>query len=153
MQTRDGTSGQQVADAAAKYVGILRYIWGGTSLESGADCSGFVQQLFAQYVGTSIPRLASAQFQKGTAVSRGQLAPGNLVFFSNTYKPGISHVGVFTGSGPYGSCTFIEAPGTGKVVKYSNLCTGFHGVDCTPGYSRPCYAGGRRVTETQLAAG
>ncbi len=146
------SSGEVVSDAAAKYVGRLRYVWGGTSLETGADCSGFVQQLFAQYARTSLPRTAAEQLQKGVPVSREQLQPGDVVFFANTYKRGISHVGVYVGEGPYGKCSYIHAPGRGKLVKYGSLCSGGSSKECSAGSTTGCFAGARRVSDAELAA-
>ncbi|OIO25399.1 hypothetical protein AUJ14_04415 [Candidatus Micrarchaeota archaeon CG1_02_55_22] len=123
-------SAAELANLAAKYVGRLRYVWGGTSLVTGADCSGFVQSLYQQG-GVVLPRLASQQYRVGTPVEKSQLQPGDLVFFENTYKRGISHVGVFLQG-----CTVIHAPGTGKTVKYDDICSG---------YLAQHYAGARRV--------
>jgi len=120
----------EIANLAAKYVGRLRYVWGGTSLVTGADCSGFVQSLYRQG-GVVLPRLASQQYRVGTPVEKSQLQPGDLVFFANTYKRGISHVGVFLKG-----CTVIHAPGTGKTVKYGSICSG---------YLAQHYAGAKRV--------
>ncbi len=140
----------QVADQAIQYIGKLQYVWGGTSLTTGADCSGFVQSLYRKYAGIDIPRTSGEQVLTGQAVSRSDLQPGDLVFFSNTDPTqgntnGVSHVGIYLGTGPYQSCTYIESPHTGAKVQYANLCTGYAAIDCQNGQSTPCYYGARRV--------
>jgi cell wall-associated NlpC family hydrolase/uncharacterized protein YraI len=85
---------------AMQFVGYP-YVWGGASPAVGFDCSGFTQYVYAQY-GVSLPHSAEGQFSNayGTIISDpGALAPGDLVFFVNTYKPGISHVGIYIGGG------------------------------------------------------
>ena len=72
------------------------YVWGGTSLTKGADCSGFVLSIFAKY-GISMPRVAAAQATVGTSISADQLLPGDLIFYG---KGGyINHVAIYIGGG------------------------------------------------------
>ena len=72
------------------------YVWGGTSLTNGADCSGFVLSIFAKY-GISMPRVADAQATVGTSISADQLLPGDLIFYG---KGGyINHVAIYIGGG------------------------------------------------------
>jgi cell wall-associated NlpC family hydrolase len=97
-----------VVGIAMGYLGVP-YRWGGAS-PSGFDCSGFIMYVFAQ-VGVSLPHNAAAQYGYGTAVSRSELAPGDLVFFD-----GLGHAGIYIGGGQ-----FIHAPHTGDVVKISSL--------------------------------
>lgn len=73
------------------------------------DCSGFTSHLFAK-AGSPLPRTAAEQFERGVPVSRDELKPGDLVFFKNTYKHGVSHVGMFVGDGK-----FIHASSRGGV--------------------------------------
>lgn len=75
------------------------YIWGGAS-RSGFDCSGFVCYIFQKMRGKILPHSASAQARMGTPVAREALQPGDLVFFS-TYRPGISHVGIYIGENKF----------------------------------------------------
>ena len=83
---------------AKKYIGV-KYVWGGTS-PTGFDCSGFVQYVFKQH-GITLNRTVVTQYQHGTAVSRSNLQPGDLVFFQNTYTTGLSHIGIYIGNGEF----------------------------------------------------
>lgn len=88
------------------------YCWGGSGPGS-FDCSGLVMYCYAK-IGVSLPHSAAAQYSCGTHVSRDQLKPGDMVFF--TRGRGISHVGMYVGGDSY-----IHAPRTGDVVKISSL--------------------------------
>ena len=114
-----GSGGSGGAAPAARYGGVvgiaMRYLgvpyrWGGASPETGFDCSGFVMYVYSQ-VGVSLPHSAAAQYGYGTAVSRSQLAPGDLVFFN-----GLGHNGIYIGGNQ-----FIHSPHTGDVVKISTI--------------------------------
>lgn len=74
----------------------IPYLWGGTTRD-GFDCSGYVQYVF-KASGVSLPRTSSEQYNVGTPVSRDQLKPGDLVFFS-TYQAGASDVRIYIGGG------------------------------------------------------
>lgn len=74
----------------------LPYIWGGATPNPGFDCSGFTQFVFAHF-GVNIGRDTWAQFSEGVPVSKSELRPGDVVFFS-TYAPGASHVGIYVGN-------------------------------------------------------
>ncbi|HVJ47710.1 C40 family peptidase [Desulfitobacterium sp.] len=74
----------------------IPYLWGGTT-RAGFDCSGFVQYVF-KASGVSLPRSSFEQYKVGTPVSRDQLKPGDLVFFS-TYNSGASDVRIYIGGG------------------------------------------------------
>jgi len=80
---------------ACQFVGN-RYVWGGTSLTKGADCSGFVLSVFKNY-GYSLPHSSRAQGNCGSAVSLSELKPGDLVFYGN--RSGINHVAIYVGGG------------------------------------------------------
>lgn len=103
---------QSVLNYAAQFLGVP-YVYGG-STPSGFDCSGFTSYVFKNTIG-SIPRVAQAQYDATTRVSRDDLLPGDLVFFGSSTSS-ISHVGIYVGSNQ-----FIHAPSTGDVVKYSSL--------------------------------
>jgi hypothetical protein len=89
--------GQQLASYARQYVGVP-YVWAGRS-PAGFDCSGFVWYVYSNF-GIGLPRMADGQFEVGQQVSRRDLVPGDLVFFS-TYEPGPSHVGIYIGNGNF----------------------------------------------------
>ncbi len=111
-----------VVGIAMQYLGVP-YVWGGSS-PRGFDCSGLVVYAFAQ-IGISLPHSTYALWNVGSPVSRDQLQPGDLVFFS-----GLGHMGIYIGNGQ-----FIHAPHTGDVVKISSMS----------GYYSSNYVGARRV--------
>jgi cell wall-associated NlpC family hydrolase len=84
---------------ALQFVGS-RYAWGGSS-PKGFDCSGFTRYVYAQF-GLNLPHSSAGQYSSkyGTPISNpADLRPGDIVFFVNTYKRGISHVGLYIGDG------------------------------------------------------
>lgn len=88
---------QQIVDYALQFVGNP-YVWGGTSLTNGADCSGFVQSVLADN-GISVNRTAGAQSQGGTSVDLSNIQPGDLLFYSGSGDYGIGHVSMYIGNG------------------------------------------------------
>lgn len=80
---------------AKKFIGN-RYVWGGTSLTKGADCSGFVLAVFKNY-GISLPHSSRAQAGMGKKISLGEAKPGDLVFYSGGGR--INHVAIYIGGG------------------------------------------------------
>jgi cell wall-associated NlpC family hydrolase len=91
--------GQQIADYAVGYVGHS-YVWGGSSPSTGFDCSGFVTYITRQF-GIRVTRNASGQYRdNGTHINRSDLAPGDLVFFSNNGHS-VTHVGIYIGNGNF----------------------------------------------------
>jgi cell wall-associated NlpC family hydrolase len=102
-----------VVGIAMQYLGIP-YRWGGSSPSTGFDCSGFTMYVFSQ-VGVSLPHNAAMQYGYGSAVSRSELQPGDLVFFN-----GLGHVGIYIGGNQ-----FVHSPHTGDVVKVSSI-TGWY---------------------------
>lgn len=112
-----GTSAERIIATAKNYIGVP-YLWAG-STPSGFDCSGFVQYVFKAH-GISLNRTAATQYKHGTYVSKSSLQPGDLVFFQNTYKAGISHVGIYIGNGQ-----FIHASSS-KGVTISNLSSSYY---------------------------
>lgn len=91
---------REIIDYGKQFMGV-NYVFGGAS-PKGFDCSGFTMYVFNKF-GISLPHSAKAQAEIGVAVSKSDLIPGDLVFFE-TYKPGISHVGIYIGNG-----NFLEA--------------------------------------------
>jgi len=78
----------------------LRYVWGGTNLNTGVDCSGFTQSVFRHF-GININRVSRDQINNGTRITRDQLRPGDLVFFSYHIGGQIAHVGIYIGGGQF----------------------------------------------------
>ncbi len=91
--------GQEIVDVAARFLGY-RYTWGGQAPATGFDCSGFTLYVYRQ-AGIRLPRGLTGQLRAGPAVKRGELLPGDLVFFENTFQSGLSHVGIYAGSGRF----------------------------------------------------
>ena len=84
-----------IVQFASQFIGNP-YVWGGTSLTNGADCSGFVQSIYAQY-GYTLPRVAEDQAQYGTKIPVEEAQPGDLIFYArNGY---IYHVVMYAGNG------------------------------------------------------
>ena len=84
-----------VVSYALQFVGN-RYVWGGTSLTRGADCSGFVMSVFANY-GVSLPHSSGSQAGCGTSISASEAQPGDLFFYGNGSR--INHVAIYIGNG------------------------------------------------------
>ncbi|NLO07810.1 MAG: SH3 domain-containing protein [candidate division WS1 bacterium] len=120
--------GDSVVATAKKYLGC-RYVRGGAS-PSGFDCSGFVHFVLGQH-GIKVSRSSQTQFREGTPVSRDDLQIGDVVFFKNTYRSGISHVGIYVGNNQ-----FIHAANSRTNVRYADL---------NSSYYAPRYAGARRM--------
>ncbi len=112
-----------------------RYVMGGTS-RSGFDCSGFVRYVLSTTDGVSVPRTAAAQYYHGKPIALTDMEPGDLVFFKNTYKHGISHVGIYAGQGK-----FIHAANAHKGVRIDIL---------NSPYYMGHFAGARRVLPAQM---
>jgi cell wall-associated NlpC family hydrolase len=92
--------GQKVVNEAKKYLG-LDYVWGGESPDPGFDCTGFTWYIMKQ-LGHDFPlHDLEGQSATGKQVAKANLQPGDLVFFQNTYRQGISHVGVYAGDGKF----------------------------------------------------
>ena len=107
----------KIVATAKKYIGVP-YVWGGES-PKGFDCSGYVQYVFKMH-GISLNRTTETQYKHGSYVSKSNLKPGDLVFFQNTYRAGISHVGIYIGNGQ-----FIHASSS-KGVTISNLSSSYY---------------------------
>ena len=112
------SGGQQVADLARQYIGYS-YVYGGAS-PSGFDCSGFTYYIYGN-LGYSIARTASAQVSYGTAVSKSELVPGDLLFFNNTSDGSIGHVGIYIGNG-----TMVHAANSRRGVTTDTINSGYY---------------------------
>jgi len=99
----------RLVNKAKEYLGD-RYVWGGTTLGRGVDCSGFTQQIYRKF-GISIDRTSRAQASRGTRISTSQLKPGDLVFYGNGNY--INHVAIYIGNGKI----FGHGSGKGGTVK------------------------------------
>lgn len=107
--TADSSLGQQVADYALQFVGN-KYVYGGTSLTNGADCSGFTLAVYANF-GVSLPHSAKAQNKKGTNVgSIDNAIPGDLVYYSG-------HIGIYIGDG---KIVHASNPRKGIIISNAN---------------------------------
>lgn len=101
-----GLSGDRVAAAAKRYVGVP-YVWGGTDPATGMDCSGFVQRVFKD-VGVALPRVVSQQMKLGTPVaSMAQARVGDLLI-----SHGSGHISIYLGDGKA-----IDAPMPGRTIQ------------------------------------
>jgi uncharacterized protein YgiM (DUF1202 family) len=111
--------GQGVSDVRVSLVQYAKqfvgnpYVWGGTSLTKGADCSGFTLSIYKQY-GVTLPHHAASQAQLGTKVEISQLQPGDLVFYAKNGS--INHVAIYIGNG---QVVHASNPKTG--IKISSL--------------------------------
>lgn len=88
------------------------YVWGGTSLTKGCDCSGYVQSIFKKY-GYSLPRTSREQARVGTKISLANARPGDLVFYGKGKT--INHVGIYIGNGQ-----IVNASNKRTGIKVSN---------------------------------
>jgi cell wall-associated NlpC family hydrolase len=109
---------QEVLIKALSLTGI-QYKWGGKTPETGFDCSGFVSYVFRNAVNLSLPASALALSRIGKTVGKGELQPGDLVFF-NTLQSTFSHVGIYMGDNK-----FIHAPRTGRAVSVESMKSGY----------------------------
>ncbi len=110
--------GRQIVHTAMKYLGHP-YVRGGES-PGGFDCSGLVHHVLSQH-GISAARTSPGLFRQGRPVSREELEPGDVVFFRDTYRSGISHVGFYIGEG-----RFIHAANPGSGVKITDLDSSYY---------------------------
>lgn len=135
VKTEAASIGESIVTYGKKFMGVP-YVFGGTT-PNGFDCSGFTQYIYKNAAGISLPRTAEMQYKVGTSVSKSNLQPGDLVFFANTYKPGISHVGVYAGN---------------NIVLNATSSQGIALVSLSNTYWGPKYAGAKRVLKEQAPA-
>lgn len=110
------SAAEQLVSEALSYLGI-RYRFGGTSPETGLDCSGLVLNVFRNALGFDLPRTAREMATVGDKIGRQELKPGDLVFF-NTMRRTFSHVGIYLGEGK-----FVHAPSSGGKVRVESMST------------------------------
>lgn len=116
----DGGKVQTVLKRALTLLGTP-YRWGGTSPDSGFDCSGLVGYVFRTALGIELPRVSRDMASKTDAElikNRDELKQGDLVFFGR--KGRVNHVGIYVGEG-----RFLHSPSTGKDVRVDSLITGY----------------------------
>ena len=115
----DSPLADQIVALAKKQLGIP-YKWGEESPSKGFDCSGLVYYVL-RTLGVDASRNMATLYKQGTYVPKSELQPGDIVFFQNTYKGGLSHVGIYVGNGK-----FIHAPQSGQVVSYADLNSNYY---------------------------
>ncbi|MBB1074604.1 C40 family peptidase [Rhodoferax sp. 4810] len=109
-----GTQATELVTTAMGFLGVP-YRRGGTSADTGFDCSGLVKTVYRDTLGLVLPRVAAQQAANTETVARNDLKPGDLVFF-NTMRRAFSHVGIYIGDGK-----FVHAPRTGTNVRIDSL--------------------------------
>lgn len=124
------TKGASVATYGKQFVGTP-YVWGGTNLKTGVDCSGFVYAVYKNF-GVTLNRSSASMASNGTTVSKSDLQAGDLVFFNSGGNSSISHVGIYCGDGTYVHST--DGKGNGVTVTSLNS-----------GYSANTYVTARRI--------
>jgi cell wall-associated NlpC family hydrolase len=121
-------AGPRALELALSQLGVP-YVWGGES-PRGFDCSGLVYWAYGA-LGVQLPRVAEDQARIGVPVARGDLRPGDAVFFADS-SGYVHHEGLYIGEG-----RFVHAPHTGEVVRVQRLFDGYYGRQ---------YAGARRYS-------
>ena len=112
------TNTSSLINTAMGMIGIP-YRFGGTSADTGFDCSGFVRAIYQDTVGHLLPRRADEQAKATQKIDKKELKPGDLVFF-NTMRRAFSHVGIYVGNGQ-----FIHSPSKGKTVRVEDMNTSY----------------------------
>ncbi len=130
--TRSASSskGAEVVAYGKQFIGTP-YVWGGTNLRTGVDCSGFVYAVYKNF-GITLNRSSASMVNNGVEVSKSNLQAGDLVFFNSGGNSGICHVGIYCGDGTYVHSTDGAAYG----VTVTNLSSD---------YSANTYVTARRV--------
>ena len=114
------TAGELIVGFAMGYVGYP-YVAGGNT-PAGFDCSGFSQFVILNTLGIDIGHAVEGQPAGGWWIDYGAWQPGDLVFFQNTYRAGISHVGIYIGDG-----AFVHAENEGTGVTISSMYSDYYG--------------------------
>lgn len=124
------SKGEQIVAYAKQFLGTP-YVWAGTDLNKGVDCSGYVYAVMKHF-GISVNRSSSTMVSNGIAVSKAELAMGDLVFFATDGTGNISHVGIYIGNNQY----IHSSDGKANGVTISNM---------NDAYSKNTYVTARRV--------
>jgi uncharacterized protein YgiM (DUF1202 family) len=111
--------GREMVDYAMNYIGFP-YIWA-TAGPNSFDCSGFTYWVTKHVLGQDIGRGLWTQVVAGTPVSYGNLKPGDIVFFQNTYTWGLSHVGIYIGNNQ-----FVHAENEDTGVRISSITSNYY---------------------------
>lgn len=96
LANQQASQRSKIVNYALQFVGN-RYVWGGTSLTNGADCSGFTQSVLKHF-GISIPRVSRDQARSGKSINSSQMRPGDLIFYTNSSGT-VNHVAMYIGNG------------------------------------------------------
>jgi cell wall-associated NlpC family hydrolase len=117
LQTARLSVGDQASSLVINAMAFLGvpYKYGGNTVESGFDCSGFVRAVYEQSLGKILPRRSDEQAAATQVIDRSELKPGDLVFF-NTMRRAFSHVGIYVGDGK-----FIHSPRSGSHVRMEDM--------------------------------
>lgn len=110
-KAREEQKGISIASFAQKYLGTP-YVWGGTNLSTGVDCSGFVYCVYKNF-GYNLNRSSSSMYAQGKAVNKNQLMAGDLVFFGSNGN--VNHVGIYIGNNNY-----IHSSSTSVIISSLN---------------------------------
>lgn len=132
--TQPKTFSEKTSELMFRAVDLLgiNYKFGGTTEETGLDCSGFVGLVFREAIGTRLPRTAKDLSRIGVKIKNNDLKTGDLVFYK-TLKSKFSHVGIYMGNNK-----FIHSPSAGGQVRVESMATE---------YWSKRFSGGRRVVE------
>ncbi|HYD81012.1 MAG TPA: C40 family peptidase [Paucimonas sp.] len=136
MMTRLQELSSRASDLALNALSMLgiRYKYGGTTPDSGLDCSGLVRYVFKETWGAELPRTSVEISRLGQKIETKDLQPGDLVFY-NTLKRGFSHVGIYLGDNK-----FIHSPSGGGEVRIESMDVS---------YWKQRFNGARRIAEPE----
>ena len=118
---------EEIVKTARSFIDVP-YLWGGSSSDSGFDCSGLTMTVY-KLNGLNLPRSSREQYEAGAPVEQRYLLKGDLVFFSTAGVHKVTHVGIYAGEG-----RFIHASGRGKNIRMDDL---------SKTYYKKRYVGGR----------
>ncbi len=117
VETAATSMGEAIAEYALSLVGLTKYVWGGTDLMLGADCSGFIQSIYASF-GVSIPRLAQDQGACGQLItSLSDAKPGDIIYYASG-----PHVGIYVGNGQVVQCSGSSSNTASNPGRGATLC-------------------------------